>query len=60
MPIIKVEGLSKKFGDLTAVNNVSFDSSFRYEINGFRLVYCVPSDSETGTDVFNPEEGRWR
>ena len=25
MPIIKVEGLSKKFGDLTAVNNVSFE-----------------------------------
>lgn len=25
MPIIKVEGLSKKFGELTAVNNVSFE-----------------------------------
>src|SRR4030065_870606 len=25
MPIIKVEGLSKKFGDLTAVNDVSFE-----------------------------------
>ena len=25
MPIIKVEGLSKKFGNLTAVNNVSFE-----------------------------------
>ncbi|MEW6586289.1 MAG: ATP-binding cassette domain-containing protein [Nitrospirota bacterium] len=25
MPIIKVEGISKKFGELTAVNNVSFE-----------------------------------